>query len=182
MAGLVRRRRPRGELAAHYVTSAAALRSALYESVTHDDFVAVVRALVGAATTGDVPAAKLLLNYLLGRPLTGAAAAGLDAGEVDADVGPLQAQVAAWLAGMRPGAIDPSPSQPSRASQLAETPMITGTYVLEGAEGAKFSSADGGALPAGPPCTPTYTNHPEKYQNLTDPWPPESLVGLLKPR
>jgi hypothetical protein len=46
----------------------AQLRSALLGAVTPEDVVEVVRAIVAAAKSGDVPAAKELLLRLLGPP------------------------------------------------------------------------------------------------------------------
>jgi len=47
----------------------AELRSALLEAVTAEDLTAVVRALVTAAKQGDVAAARVLFERVLGRPL-----------------------------------------------------------------------------------------------------------------
>jgi hypothetical protein len=44
------------------------LRSALYAAVTPSDVDAIVRAIVAQAKTGDVTAAKLVLDRLLGQP------------------------------------------------------------------------------------------------------------------
>ncbi len=46
----------------------AALRSALVESVTNEDIAAITRTLIDMARDGDVPAAKLLLAYAIGKP------------------------------------------------------------------------------------------------------------------
>jgi hypothetical protein len=51
-----------------FARQVAALRSALLAAVTTDDIAAVARALLARAKEGDVPAAKLLLAYSLGKP------------------------------------------------------------------------------------------------------------------
>ncbi len=47
----------------------AALRGALLEAVTPADLAAIARSLVQAARSGDVAAAKLVFERVLGRPL-----------------------------------------------------------------------------------------------------------------
>ena len=47
----------------------AALRAALLDAVTPADVIAVIRALVEAAKGGDVAAAKVFLDRILGSPL-----------------------------------------------------------------------------------------------------------------
>src|SRR5207302_1969026 len=46
----------------------AGLRSALLDTVVSEDVAAIARALVDKAKKGDVPAAKLVLAYTLGKP------------------------------------------------------------------------------------------------------------------
>ena len=55
------------------------LRSALHEALTVEDLGRVVRAMVKKAQAGDVAAARLCLEYALGKPMQGSAAAALDA-------------------------------------------------------------------------------------------------------
>jgi hypothetical protein len=52
-----------------YTAQVGRLRAALMEAVTEDDLRAVVKALVERAKAGDVAAARLLLERVLGRPL-----------------------------------------------------------------------------------------------------------------
>lgn len=52
-----------------YAARVAELRSALLEAVTPGDLAAIVRSLVQAARSGDVAAAKLVFERVLGRPL-----------------------------------------------------------------------------------------------------------------
>lgn len=52
-----------------YAAQVGKLRGVLLESVTEEDMRAVVEALVGAAKQGDVAAAKVLFERVLGRPL-----------------------------------------------------------------------------------------------------------------
>jgi hypothetical protein len=60
----------RGRFAAGnpFARRVAALRSALVESVTNEDIAAITRTLIDMARDGDVPAAKLLLAYAIGKP------------------------------------------------------------------------------------------------------------------
>ena len=48
---------------------AGKLRTALLKAVTEKDIRAVAKALVAAAKSGDIPAAKLLLDRVLGKPV-----------------------------------------------------------------------------------------------------------------
>jgi hypothetical protein len=52
-----------------YAARVGELRGALLDAVTPEDLRAVVRALVDAAKGGDVTAAKVLFERVLGRPL-----------------------------------------------------------------------------------------------------------------
>jgi len=56
----------------------ARLRSVLLDAVSDDDLQAVARKLVRQAKRGDVAAAKLLLTYLIGRPVAAVDPDGLD--------------------------------------------------------------------------------------------------------
>lgn len=51
-----------------FAKRAGALRSALYDAVSEDDLRAVIEKMVEAAKDGDMPAARELLNRLLGKP------------------------------------------------------------------------------------------------------------------
>src|SRR5262249_16838246 len=51
-----------------YPRRVAALRRALLDSVTEDDMSAIAEAVIGEAKTGNVAAAKLLFQYVLGKP------------------------------------------------------------------------------------------------------------------
>jgi hypothetical protein len=55
------------------------LRQCLLEAVSPEDVLAVGRKLVELAKDGDVTAAKLWLEYVLGRPVQGVELSGLDA-------------------------------------------------------------------------------------------------------
>ena len=55
------------------------LRSALHEALTVEDMGRVVRAMLQKAQAGDVAAARLCLEYALGKPMQGSVAAALDA-------------------------------------------------------------------------------------------------------
>jgi hypothetical protein len=55
------------------------LRSALHEALTEEDLGRVVRAMLRKAQAGDVAAARLCLEYVLGKPMQGSVAAALDA-------------------------------------------------------------------------------------------------------
>ena len=57
----------------------AQLRAALFESLTREDIWAVMRKMRDRALDGDVPAARLLLEYSIGRPPSGCTAGALDA-------------------------------------------------------------------------------------------------------
>ena len=52
-----------------YARRVARLRSALLDAVGEDGLKDIVRGMVTAAKGGDVAAAKLLLSYLLGKPV-----------------------------------------------------------------------------------------------------------------
>ncbi len=58
----------------------AALRSALIQSVQAEDLIAIARTLIEKARTGDTAAAKLVYQYVLGKP-----AAPVDPDRLDAD-------------------------------------------------------------------------------------------------
>jgi hypothetical protein len=62
-----------------YVKQVAALKAALYESLTTDDIRAVMWKMREEALAGDVAAARLLLEYAIGKPLPGTTASALDA-------------------------------------------------------------------------------------------------------
>jgi hypothetical protein len=66
-----------------YVRQVARLKSALYEALTQDDIRAVVQRMRDKALAGDVAAARLLLEYGLGKPLPGALASAIDAAAAD---------------------------------------------------------------------------------------------------
>jgi hypothetical protein len=51
-----------------FALQAARLRSALYDAVTPNDLAAVIQVLVAKAKEGSVPAARELLDRLLGKP------------------------------------------------------------------------------------------------------------------
>jgi hypothetical protein len=51
-----------------FVRRVASLRNAMLDAVTEDDLRSVVQAVVGKAKAGDLAAAKLLLDYCIGRP------------------------------------------------------------------------------------------------------------------
>lgn len=51
-----------------YAKRAGELRAAIYEAVTEEDLRQVIQALLTQAKTGDIAAAKELLNRLLGKP------------------------------------------------------------------------------------------------------------------
>ena len=55
------------------------LRSALHEALTVEDMARVVRAMLKRAQAGDVAAARLCLEYAIGKPMQGSVAAALDA-------------------------------------------------------------------------------------------------------
>jgi hypothetical protein len=55
------------------------LRSALHEALTEEEMVRVVRAMLKKAQAGDVAAARLCLEYAIGKPMQGSVAAALDA-------------------------------------------------------------------------------------------------------
>ena len=55
------------------------LRSALHEALTVEDMARVVRAMLQRAQAGDVAAARLCLEYAIGKPMQGSVAAALDA-------------------------------------------------------------------------------------------------------
>jgi hypothetical protein len=62
-----------------YVKQVAQLKAALFEALTTDDIQAVMRRMRDAALAGDVAAARLLLEYTVGKPLPGGTASALDA-------------------------------------------------------------------------------------------------------
>jgi hypothetical protein len=62
-----------------YAKQVAALKAALFEALTREDIQAVVRRMIGEALAGNVAAARLLLEYAVGKPLPGSAANALDA-------------------------------------------------------------------------------------------------------
>jgi hypothetical protein len=66
-----------------YVRQVARLKAALYQALTEDDIRAVAQKLRDKALAGDVAAARLLLDYALGKPLPGALASALDAEEAE---------------------------------------------------------------------------------------------------
>jgi hypothetical protein len=66
-----------------YVRQVARLKNALYQALTEDDIRAVAHRLRDKALAGDVAAARLLLDYALGKPLPGALASALDAEEAE---------------------------------------------------------------------------------------------------
>jgi hypothetical protein len=51
-----------------YPRRVAALRRALLDSVTEDDMSAIAKAVIEEAKTGNVAAAKLIFQYVLGKP------------------------------------------------------------------------------------------------------------------
>ena len=51
-----------------YPRRVAALRQALLNCVTEEDIIAVAKAVIEEAKTGSIPAAKLLFQYVLGKP------------------------------------------------------------------------------------------------------------------
>jgi hypothetical protein len=62
-----------------YVRQVARLKAALYEALTEDDIRAVVRTMRDKALRGDAAAARLVLEYAVGKPLPGTTASALDA-------------------------------------------------------------------------------------------------------
>ena len=52
-----------------FARQVAALRKALLDAVTPEDLAEVTKALLAKAKAGDVPAARVLLGYLLGKPI-----------------------------------------------------------------------------------------------------------------
>jgi hypothetical protein len=67
-----------------YARQAAALRLRALGSVSGDDVEAILRKMVELAKAGDVPAARLVLQYTLGRPVPSAHPDRLDRDEVEA--------------------------------------------------------------------------------------------------
>src|SRR5262249_30762596 len=51
-----------------FARQVAALRQALLDAVSPDDVAAIAHALAAKAKAGDVPAARVLLGYLVGKP------------------------------------------------------------------------------------------------------------------
>jgi hypothetical protein len=62
-----------------YVKQVAALKASLYEALTPADIRAVMAKMRDEALAGSVAAARLLLEYSIGRPLPGTTASVLDA-------------------------------------------------------------------------------------------------------
>jgi hypothetical protein len=62
-----------------FVKQVAALKGALYESLTPHDIRAIMQKMRDRALAGDVAAARLVLEYTLGRPVQGSTASALDA-------------------------------------------------------------------------------------------------------
>ena len=56
----------------------ARLKSALHEALTEDGIAAVAQAMLQRAKGGDVAAARLLLEYAIGKPVAGSTATVLD--------------------------------------------------------------------------------------------------------
>jgi hypothetical protein len=67
-----------------YARHAAAFRDLLIKCVTAEDFVAVAVAVIEKAKAGDVPAARLVFQYTVGKPLSSADPDRLDADELRA--------------------------------------------------------------------------------------------------
>jgi hypothetical protein len=62
-----------------FVRQVAALKAALFEALTREDVGAVMRTMRDKALSGDVAAARLMLEYSVGKPLPGSTASALDA-------------------------------------------------------------------------------------------------------
>lgn len=75
------------------------LRKELIEAATPDDIRAIYRATLGMAKGGDVAAARLLLEYLVGRPTQTIEMSGPDGGSLGLDVAGLTKVVLVALAG-----------------------------------------------------------------------------------
>lgn len=61
-----------------YVRQVAQLKAALYEALSESDIAAVAQTMVKRAVEGDVAAARLVLEYAVGKPVSGALASALD--------------------------------------------------------------------------------------------------------
>ncbi|MDA0799906.1 MAG: hypothetical protein O2884_14740 [Chloroflexi bacterium] len=67
-----------------YARRVAAMRTQLLDAVDSDGIAEVARALLAAAKAGDTAAARLVLSYAVGPPLTAADPDRLDANELEA--------------------------------------------------------------------------------------------------
>ena len=61
-----------------YVKQVAALKASLYEALTPADINAIMQRMLAEAVAGNVPAARLVLEYSVGKPLPGSTASALD--------------------------------------------------------------------------------------------------------
>jgi hypothetical protein len=75
------------------------LRQALLEAVSPDDVRSVAGKLLELARAGDVPAAKIWLDYVIGRPAQAVELSGPGGAALDLDLGRLTGEVLAALAG-----------------------------------------------------------------------------------
>jgi hypothetical protein len=77
----------------------AELRRALFEAATEDDVREVYRAMVTAAKGGDVAAARVVLEHLLGKPRQQVELSGVDGEPLGLDLASLMKVVLVALAG-----------------------------------------------------------------------------------
>ncbi len=151
----------------------AALRSALIQSVQAEDLIAIAKTLIEKARQGDTAAAKLVYQYVLGKP-----AEAVDPDRLDADEWQGFKETATMMKELPQVGTVPAADLPLRQVR-ATRPILAQTMGQQLAEGFQRSAEEARAAR---PAVPEEDPSPSTIGGLGEPWPPldpEAWAELL---
>ncbi len=159
----------------------AALRSALIQSVQAEDLIAIAKTLIEKARQGDTAAAKLVYQYVLGKP-----AETVNPDRVDADEWQGFKETAPMMKELPQVGTVPAAELPLRQVR-ATRPILAEAMRQQLAEGFQRSADEARAAQQAGPAAGKPPSTDGEIGNLGEPWPPldpaawAELLGLAPP-
>ncbi len=144
----------------------AALRSALIQSVQAEDLIAIARTLIEKARQGDTAAAKLVYQYVLGKP-----AETVDPDRLDADEWQGFKETATMMKELPQVGTAPAAELPLRQVRITR-PILAETMRQQLVEGFQRSATEARAASQTVPNEDKVPSTNRDIGNLGEPWPP----------